>query len=41
VLLDTQFTTEHLKRFGVIDMPRDDYAVMLAEALEGPDLPFP
>lgn len=40
VLLDTQFTTEHLKRFGTIDIPREDYADMLAEALEGPDLPF-
>nr|WP_290129044.1 leucyl/phenylalanyl-tRNA--protein transferase [Hoeflea alexandrii] len=41
VLLDTQFTTEHLKRFGAIDIPRDDYSGMLAEALEGRDLPFP
>ena len=40
VLLDTQFTTEHLKRFGAIDVPRDEYADMLAEALEGPDLAF-
>lgn len=40
VLLDTQFTTEHLKRFGAIEVPRDDYADMLAEALEGPDLAF-
>jgi leucyl/phenylalanyl-tRNA--protein transferase len=40
VLLDTQFTTEHLKRFGTIDVPRDEYAAMLAEALEGPDLAF-
>ncbi|MBC7281527.1 leucyl/phenylalanyl-tRNA--protein transferase [Hoeflea sp.] len=40
VLLDTQFTTEHLKRFGAIDIPRADYAVMLEDALEGPDLPF-
>jgi len=40
VLLDTQFTTEHLKRFGAIDVPRDDYAGMLADALEGPDLAF-
>jgi leucyl/phenylalanyl-tRNA---protein transferase len=40
VLLDTQFTTEHLKRFGAIDVPRDDYAEMLAEALEGPNLAF-
>ncbi|MGJ8570325.1 MAG: leucyl/phenylalanyl-tRNA--protein transferase [Hoeflea sp.] len=40
VLLDTQFTTQHLKRFGAIDVPRDAYANMLAEALEGPDLAF-
>lgn len=40
VLLDTQFTTEHLKRFGAIDVPREDYADMLAEALEGPNLAF-
>ncbi|MEM5473206.1 leucyl/phenylalanyl-tRNA--protein transferase [Hoeflea sp. AS60] len=40
VLLDTQFTTEHLKRFGAIDVPRADYADMLADALEGPDLAF-
>lgn len=40
VLLDTQFTTEHLKRFGAIDVPRDDYSEMLAEALEGPNLAF-
>mgnify|MGYP001375900989 CR=1 FL=1 len=40
-LLDTQFTTEHLKTFGAIDVPRDDYNDLLAEALDGPDLPFP
>ncbi|WP_421778933.1 leucyl/phenylalanyl-tRNA--protein transferase [Hoeflea sp.] len=40
VLLDTQFSTEHLKRFGVIDVPREDYTVMLARALEGDDIPF-
>jgi leucyl/phenylalanyl-tRNA--protein transferase len=40
VLLDTQFTTEHLQRFGVIEVPREDYAVMLANALEGPNLAF-
>ncbi|MDZ7601144.1 MAG: leucyl/phenylalanyl-tRNA--protein transferase [Hoeflea sp.] len=40
VLLDTQFTTEHLKRFGAIDVPRADYAHMLEDALDGPDLPF-
>ncbi|MEL6504647.1 MAG: leucyl/phenylalanyl-tRNA--protein transferase [Pseudomonadota bacterium] len=36
VLLDTQFTTDHLKQFGVIEVPRDDYLVMLDEALEIP-----
>ena len=40
VLLDTQFTTEHLKRFGAIDIPRDEYAGLLENALEGPDLAF-
>lgn len=35
VLLDTQFTTEHLKRFGAIDVPRADYEGLLAEALIG------
>ncbi|MEP3439450.1 MAG: leucyl/phenylalanyl-tRNA--protein transferase [Hoeflea sp.] len=40
VLLDTQFTTEHLKRFGAIDIPRQEYVGMLEEALEGPDLKF-
>jgi leucyl/phenylalanyl-tRNA--protein transferase len=33
-LLDTQFTTEHLKRFGAIDVPRDEYSRMLEEALQ-------
>jgi len=40
VLLDTQFTTAHLKRFGTIDIPRDEYSDMLADALEGPNLAF-
>ena len=35
VLLDTQFTTEHLKRFGAIDVPRAKYEAMLQEALHG------
>ncbi len=39
-LLDTQFTTEHLKMFGAIDVPRDEYEVLLAEALEGPEIGF-
>ncbi len=34
LLLDTQFTTEHLKRFGAIDVPRRKYEKMLAEALK-------
>lgn len=34
-LLDTQFTTEHLKRFGAIDVPRTRYERMLADALSG------
>lgn len=32
-LLDTQFTTEHLKRFGAIDIPQAEYEELLAEAL--------
>lgn len=35
VLLDTQFTTDHLKRFGAIDVPRAKYEALLAEALRG------
>jgi leucyl/phenylalanyl-tRNA---protein transferase len=34
-LLDTQFTTEHLKQFGAIDVPKADYEIMLADALIG------
>ena len=32
-LLDTQFTTDHLVRFGAIDMPRDAYSRMLGRAI--------
>ncbi|MEQ8655290.1 MAG: leucyl/phenylalanyl-tRNA--protein transferase [Kiloniellales bacterium] len=32
-LLDTQFETPHLARFGVIEVPRDDYRDMLSEAV--------
>ncbi|PZM16795.1 leucyl/phenylalanyl-tRNA--protein transferase [Rhizobium tubonense] len=39
-LLDTQFTTEHLKNFGAIDVPKDEYARMLAKAMESPNLTF-
>jgi leucyl/phenylalanyl-tRNA--protein transferase len=35
VLLDTQFTTEHLKRFGAVDVPRGRYERLLEQALEG------
>ncbi|GAB4352191.1 MAG: leucyl/phenylalanyl-tRNA--protein transferase [Oricola sp.] len=35
ILLDTQFTTEHLKRFGAIDVPAEEYENLLAEALVG------
>ena len=35
LLLDTQFTTEHLKRFGAIEVARAAYEGMLAEALIG------
>jgi leucyl/phenylalanyl-tRNA--protein transferase len=34
-LLDTQFTTEHLKRFGAIDVPRKRYEKLLADAMMG------
>ncbi|MGL4489101.1 MAG: leucyl/phenylalanyl-tRNA--protein transferase [Rhizobiaceae bacterium] len=33
-LLDTQFTTDHLKRFGAIDVPRKAYEKLLAAALK-------
>ena len=39
-LLDTQFTTEHLKTFGAIDVPRKQYEKLLAKAMESEDLPF-
>ncbi|MBP2446082.1 leucyl/phenylalanyl-tRNA--protein transferase [Rhizobium leguminosarum] len=39
-LLDTQFTTEHLKTFGAIDVPKADYAGILAAAMESPHLKF-
>jgi leucyl/phenylalanyl-tRNA--protein transferase len=35
VLLDTQFTTPHLKRFGAIDVPRLKYEKLLGDALRG------
>lgn len=35
VLLDTQFTTDHLKRLGAIDMPRGRYERLLEDAVTG------
>lgn len=35
VLLDTQFTTGHLNRFGALDVPRGKYERLLEEALQG------
>jgi leucyl/phenylalanyl-tRNA--protein transferase len=34
ILLDTQWTTPHLRTFGAIDIPRDSYLDLLEEALE-------
>ncbi|MHB2265508.1 leucyl/phenylalanyl-tRNA--protein transferase [Aliihoeflea sp. PC F10.4] len=39
-LLDTQFTTEHLKGFGAIDVPRRKYETMLERALDGEPAAF-
>jgi leucyl/phenylalanyl-tRNA--protein transferase len=33
-LLDTQFVTDHLRTFGGIEIPRADYELRLADALE-------
>lgn len=33
LLLDTQFTTDHLERFGAITIPRDIYRMRLGDAL--------
>ncbi len=40
VLLDTQFTTDHLKTFGAIDVPKLEYAKMLDLAVNRPSLRF-
>ena len=34
VLLDTQFSTDHLKQFGVIDVPKQEYKARLDKALQ-------
>jgi leucyl/phenylalanyl-tRNA--protein transferase len=33
VLLDTQFLTAHLERFGAVEVPKDEYKRLLAEAM--------
>jgi leucyl/phenylalanyl-tRNA---protein transferase len=33
-LLDCQFMTEHLRSFGAIEIPRDEFKVRLAEAID-------
>jgi leucyl/phenylalanyl-tRNA---protein transferase len=35
-LLDTQFLTPHLARFGAVEIPREDYLKRLAAALNAP-----
>ena len=35
-LLDTQFVTDHLRRFGAIEIPIDDYLARLDTALQKP-----
>jgi leucyl/phenylalanyl-tRNA--protein transferase len=35
-LLDTQFITAHLARFGAVEVPRTAYRTLLADALEAP-----
>ena len=40
-LLDTQFTTDHLKTMGAIDISKDRYMTLLNAALVWPDQPFP
>ena len=39
-LLDTQFSTKHLKTFGAIDIPSDNYKILLKKAMDGPNLAF-
>ena len=39
-LLDTQFTTEHLKTFGAVDIPKEAYGILLDRAMEGDTVRF-
>lgn len=41
LLLDVQFTTPHLERFGVIEIPRTAYEKRLERALQAKPLPAP
>lgn len=34
-LLDTQFVTQHLEKFGAIEIPRSEYRTMLSHAMAG------
>jgi leucyl/phenylalanyl-tRNA--protein transferase len=36
VLLDTQFLTAHLARFGVVEIPRAEYLLLLQDAIRRP-----
>lgn len=40
VLLDTQFTTDHLKTFGAVDMPKGEYETLLHAAVCLPHASF-
>ena len=42
-LLDTQFVTSHLTQFGAVEIPRDEYKIMLSRAVDVPAawLPVP
>jgi len=35
-LLDTQFVTDHLKQFGAVEIPKEDYQDLLSNALKQP-----
>ncbi|CAH0340394.1 leucyl/phenylalanyl-tRNA--protein transferase [Rhizobium sp. CECT 9324] len=39
-LLDTQFTTEHLKTFGAVDISKAAYGLLLEKAMEGGTVGF-
>nr|WP_307781176.1 leucyl/phenylalanyl-tRNA--protein transferase [Rhabdothermincola sediminis] len=40
-LLDVQWTTPHLRSLGAIDVSRDRYLELLAEAIDRPPVPWP